>query len=705
MKTQILVLTLLLVLSINAQSQLNVQLVEGEQYVSINLIPIEDYWDEDEDRGPNVPLMFEQIVDVLNMVVDGDGYFYVPEWGYNSIEFWSLTEGYIVDVSADVEISWEGELIPPDSDIPLVPGSNLIAYFPEYALDASAPDYYVLSPMIEHVLIAKDSWGNFMLPEWEFSNMEPWETGKGYFVNVDSDDELVFNYPEEREFDPVDLIYGNHWESRAQTCYNMSVLVHSIEGIEPRGGDQIAAFGPDGQFAGAGDVRDGRCGIAVKNLEEGERFEFRYWSGRYWNEFPLEHEYLAGSRSFIVNGLMIVEATVEAELDEPSELNIVLAEGYNYVSINRSLIDEYWEEDEARGPDIPLMFEQIEENLFIVKDRRGRFYVPSHHFNSIDFWNIMEYYEVIVTADVEVAWEGILIPADTEIPISDSRNIIPYFPDYELDATAPDFYVLSPMIENVVYARDRMGDFMVPEYEFSNMDPWVPGYGYYVRIETDEDFTFSYPEEREFEPVERVYGDHWELRGVTWDNMSVLVTSIDGVEPGEGDQIAAFGSEDQLAGVGEVWDGMCGIAVRELGREESFTLRYWSESNQIEALIATDLDEGEMVYRGVLLVLNASIDLDAPRIPNLALTFELHEPYPNPFNSMTTISYCLPYPGFVSLQVYNLSGQRITTLFEGCKQSGIHTTTLTANNLPSGLYFVRLKASDQVFTQKIMLIR
>ncbi|NQU06590.1 MAG: T9SS type A sorting domain-containing protein [Calditrichaeota bacterium] len=35
----------------------------------------------------------------------------------------------------------------------------------------------------------------------------------------------------------------------------------------------------------------------------------------------------------------------------------------------------------------------------------------------------------------------------------------------------------------------------------------------------------------------------------------------------------------------------------------------------------------------------------------------------------------------------------------------INITTLTANNLPSGLYFVRMKASEQVFTQKVMLIR
>jgi hypothetical protein len=47
----------------------------------------------------------------------------------------------------------------------------------------------------------------------------------------------------------------------------------------------------------------------------------------------------------------------------------------------------------------------------------------------------------------------------------------------------------------------------------------------------------------------------------------------------------------------------------------------------------------------------------------------------------------------------------VATLFDDYRKPGIHTANLTASDLPSGLYFVRLNASDQVFTQKVMLIR
>ncbi|MBT7617832.1 MAG: T9SS type A sorting domain-containing protein [Calditrichaeota bacterium] len=85
--------------------------------------------------------------------------------------------------------------------------------------------------------------------------------------------------------------------------------------------------------------------------------------------------------------------------------------------------------------------------------------------------------------------------------------------------------------------------------------------------------------------------------------------------------------------------------------------------------------------------------------------FFISEAYPNPFNSTTTITYGLPGPGGVSLQLYNLSGQLINTLFEGNRQAGIYSANLVGKNLASGLYFVRLEGAGQVVARKIMLIR
>ena len=85
--------------------------------------------------------------------------------------------------------------------------------------------------------------------------------------------------------------------------------------------------------------------------------------------------------------------------------------------------------------------------------------------------------------------------------------------------------------------------------------------------------------------------------------------------------------------------------------------------------------------------------------------FSIFCSYPNPFNSTATITYGLPFPGNIALQLYNPFGQRISTLFEGNRQAGIFKANLVGKDLTSGLYFVRLEGSGQVFTQKVMLVR
>jgi len=180
----------------------NITFNRGWNLISINITPEEEFYREDEDRGPDIILMAQQLrVDDGNhhvqLMKDEDGRFYTPAQEFNNIPFWDLAEGYYVRVDENVESIWEGDRIPFDTDIPVEEGWNLIAYYPEYQLDASAPDFYVLSPIIDNVLIAKDINGNFMLPEFDFSNMPSWRLTQGYQVRVDED--VVLNYPEELE--------------------------------------------------------------------------------------------------------------------------------------------------------------------------------------------------------------------------------------------------------------------------------------------------------------------------------------------------------------------------------------------------------------------------------------------------------------------------------------------------------------------------
>jgi len=85
--------------------------------------------------------------------------------------------------------------------------------------------------------------------------------------------------------------------------------------------------------------------------------------------------------------------------------------------------------------------------------------------------------------------------------------------------------------------------------------------------------------------------------------------------------------------------------------------------------------------------------------------FQLFQPYPNPFNSSTSIKFALPKPVDISLNIFNLNGQRVLCVFEGLRKSGFHTISLNAIDLPSGLYYISLESASYSSTQKLLLIK
>jgi GNAT superfamily N-acetyltransferase len=79
--------------------------------------------------------------------------------------------------------------------------------------------------------------------------------------------------------------------------------------------------------------------------------------------------------------------------------------------------------------------------------------------------------------------------------------------------------------------------------------------------------------------------------------------------------------------------------------------------------------------------------------------------YPNPFNPSINISYNLPKAGFVELSVYNLKGQKIDTLCDGYQASGEQHYVWNAFEMPSGIYFLKIKGADIAKTEKVLLLK
>ncbi|MBD3232801.1 MAG: T9SS type A sorting domain-containing protein [candidate division Zixibacteria bacterium] len=85
--------------------------------------------------------------------------------------------------------------------------------------------------------------------------------------------------------------------------------------------------------------------------------------------------------------------------------------------------------------------------------------------------------------------------------------------------------------------------------------------------------------------------------------------------------------------------------------------------------------------------------------------FALDNAYPNPFNATATISYRLPVASSVNLDIYNVLGQRVTTLVNGNVEAGYHSVNWDASNYSSGVYFYKLKIGDKVITKRMTLLK
>ncbi|MFH0733149.1 MAG: YCF48-related protein [bacterium] len=86
-------------------------------------------------------------------------------------------------------------------------------------------------------------------------------------------------------------------------------------------------------------------------------------------------------------------------------------------------------------------------------------------------------------------------------------------------------------------------------------------------------------------------------------------------------------------------------------------------------------------------------------------SFTLNQNYPNPFNPSTIIKYSINEPGLVNLSVFNLLGQKISTLVNKEQSTGAYSLNFDASKLSSGVYFYSLKVNNNIITKKMMLLR
>ena len=150
------------------------------------------------------------------------------------------------------------------------------------------------------------------------------------------------------------------------------------------------------------------------------------------------------------------------------------------------------------------------------------------------------------------------------------------------------------------------------------------------------------------------------------------------------------------------------------------TDNWWgaADSAAIETIVYHRSDEARYPTVKFVPFATAAFDFDSPTaveesessVDFVPTEFVLRQNYPNPFNPSTTIEFALPHRTEISLTICDILGRSVRDLVRHTYSAGTHSVQFDGRDdrdalLPSGVYFYRLRAGNQVETGKMLLLK
>lgn len=309
---------------------------------------------------------------------------------------------------------------------------------------------------------------------------------------------------------------------------------------------------------------------------------------------------------------------------------------------------------------------------------------------------------------------GVPVEQDTPIPVNSRWNLVSYLPN-DVHAIQDALYSLAGNLQ-ITYTYDVTPLVFVPGQDpFNTLTLMEPCFGYWLKL--DHAGLLTYPSAvgaaPKIEPTVPVASLSDKTGPVEptrlWVNLYSHHLTIDENVVSSGDIVTAHASNGHVIGYYEmkssgtfgfmpVYADAADETVAGIKKGETFYL-------QVNGIKTNE--EFTWTEQGALIEVAALTTGGNNTLPE---SYELEQNYPNPFNPSTTISFSLPTASEATLEIYNLLGQKVATLYDGFAEAGEHKVvwdgrTLNGETASSGIYLYRLTAGQFVKTLKMTLVK
>lgn len=497
------------------------------------------------------------------------------------------------------------------------------------------------------------------------------------------------------------------------TGENHTVIVQAttpvmIDGMPVAPGDYLGVYYLDGateRYAGKAAWNGQNISLTVygddngtpqkDGYSPGESFKWRLWKASTEETYEATATYqpvdaiISDTDQFVNNGLSSL-ASLMGSAEEQQDM--VLQPGWNTIS---SYI-------QAEDPDLASIFEAIRDVLVLVKNGEGQIYFPASNINTIGDWDVTRGYKVKVMGNTPqtLTITGTRVtPAMTPIRLRAGWNLIAYL----RDVPQPLQLALASLGSKVILVKDNGGNIYSPGFGIDNIGEMQPGQGYQLRMASEGVLTYEQAS-RNGHRISSLHRaqmtpHHYQVKLRTGTNASFFLQASPLLHMG--DELGVFAPTGELVGAA-VYEGHT-LAFPIWGAEaegtpglqagDALDVRIWRNGN--ETRLPQLEFQGGQTYQP-----DGLIQARLAAWPDLQVQL-----YPNPTQGLATLRFALETAGPVSVEVLNMTGQRVQRLLQAPREAGLHEQRLNFQELPEGLYQLRILLNGRRKVLPISVLR